>query len=110
VGQPTLLFPRAGTVPLCKIQAVTGWGPDFLMHTATGIAVFARIVEKIETDIGVNLFPVAFPSFAFSLPSFLSSISAGRICLRVGSFGDVDNKWVHTGKIFVSFCYEIVTH
>ena len=64
------------------------------MHTATGIAVFARIVEKIETDIGVNLFPVAFPSFAFSLPSFLSSISAGRVCLRVGSFGDVDNKWV----------------
>ena len=56
--------------------------------------MFARIIEEVEADIGVNLFPVAFSSFSFPLPSLLSPISAGGVCLRVGSFGDVDNQRV----------------
>ena len=44
VCKATLLFPGADIVPFCKIRAEISWDPDFLMHAATFIAVFARTI------------------------------------------------------------------
>ena len=66
------------------------------MHTGTGIAAFARIVEKIEANIGVDGPSVAFSSFSSfaSRPALASlpSIATGCQCNWVGTFGNIDHK------------------
>ena len=45
------------------------------MHTGTGIAVFARIVEEVKANIRVNFLVVAFPSFSsFASLALASSV------------------------------------
>ena len=65
------------------------------MHTGTGIAVFARIVEEVEANIRVNFLVVAFPPFSSfaSIPAFTSlpSITTGCQGNWVGTFGNIDN-------------------
>ena len=94
VGKATLLLPRAVSGPFGIIRAKSSRDPNYLMHAATSIAVFARIVEVIEANIWVHFVAPSFATFS-ALPSFPAFATTTRCCVGLGwvALHDINDDW-----------------